>query len=80
MHKGTFDIRQHLQLVLELLANVMRLPEWGRSVHDHIDLDEVVLSTSQPSMCTGPTSVIQVHSASSVNRSPGQQTPTKLTW
>jgi hypothetical protein len=26
MHKGAFDVREHLNLVLELLANIMCLP------------------------------------------------------
>lgn len=43
VHKGTLDIRKHLDLILQLLANIVCLPQRGSSVHDDIHLDDVVL-------------------------------------
>jgi hypothetical protein len=40
VHERPLDIRQSLNLVLELLADIVRLPEWGVAQHDDIDLDE----------------------------------------
>ena len=46
MHERTTDVWQDLDLVLQLLADVVRLPERRVRVHDDIDLDVVVLSHS----------------------------------
>ena len=37
------DVGEHLELVLQLLAQVVRFPERRVGVHDDIDLDKVVL-------------------------------------
>jgi hypothetical protein len=40
MHERPLDVWQRFDLVLELLADIVRLPEWGVARHDDIDLDE----------------------------------------
>jgi hypothetical protein len=42
MHERALDVRQDLDLVLQLLADVVRLPQRRCAVHDDVDLDEVV--------------------------------------
>ena len=43
VHKCTLDVRQNLNLILELLTEVVCLPERGIFVHDNVDLDKVIL-------------------------------------
>lgn len=43
VHKRPFDVRQHLDPVLKLLAEVVRLPQRRARVHDDVNLDVVVL-------------------------------------
>jgi len=43
MHKGTLDIRKHLDLILQLLADIVCFPQRRRSVHDNVHLDDVIL-------------------------------------
>ena len=46
VHKRTADVGQDLDLVLQLLADVVRPPERRVRVHDDVDLDVVVLEHS----------------------------------
>jgi hypothetical protein len=43
VHERALDVRQHLDLVLQLLAHIVRLPQWGIRRHHNVHLDEVVL-------------------------------------
>ena len=43
VHERAADVGQDLDLVLQLLADVVRLPERCVGVHDDVDLDVVVL-------------------------------------
>jgi hypothetical protein len=43
VHKSTLDIRKHLDLVLQLLADIVGLPQRGSSIHDDVHLDDVIL-------------------------------------
>lgn len=44
MHEGALHVRQHLDLVLELLADVVRFPQRRIGRHDDVDFDEVILN------------------------------------
>lgn len=44
VHKRPFDVRQHLDPVLKLLAEVVRLPQRRARVHDDVNFDVVVRS------------------------------------
>lgn len=44
VHERAADVRQDLDLVLQLLADVVCLPERGICVHDDVDLHVVVLA------------------------------------
>jgi hypothetical protein len=43
VHKSTLDIRKHLDLVLQLLADIVGLPQRGSSIHDDVHLNDVIL-------------------------------------
>ena len=45
VHEGTADIGQDLDLVLQLLAQVVRLPERRVRVHHDVYFNEIVRST-----------------------------------
>ena len=42
MHERPLHVGQNLDLVLQLLADVVRLPQGRVCVHDHVDFNEVV--------------------------------------
>jgi hypothetical protein len=43
VHKCALDVWQNLDLILELLTEIVCLPERGIPVHDNVDFDKVVL-------------------------------------
>ena len=71
VHKGTADVGQDLDLVLQLLAQVVRLPERRVRVHHDVDLDVVVLQPPRvsPTPTRAPGSHSPVHSTTIFHRS-----------
>jgi hypothetical protein len=53
VHERALDVREDLDLVLQLLADVVRLPQRRRAVHDDVDLDEVVRAALRASARCG---------------------------
>ena len=47
MHERALHVGEYLNLVLQLLADVMRFPQRRACIHDDVDLDKVVLSQCQ---------------------------------
>ena len=47
MHKRALHVGEYLDLVLQLLADVMRFPQRCVCIHDDVDLDKIVLSQCQ---------------------------------
>jgi hypothetical protein len=45
MHERALYVGQNFKFVLQLLADIVRLPEWRISIHDHVNFDEVVLKS-----------------------------------
>ena len=48
VHERTLDAGQRFDLLLKLLADVVRLPEGRVGVHDDVELHEVVLLPHAP--------------------------------
>lgn len=44
VYKCAPDVGQHFNLILELLTDVMRPPQWGVCVHYYVDFDVVIRS------------------------------------
>jgi hypothetical protein len=44
VHERTLDVRQDLYFVLQLLADIVRLPQRGVPVHDDVNFNKVVRS------------------------------------
>ena len=66
VYERALDVRQDFDLVLELLTDVVRFPEWSAGVHDNINLDKVFLSTV--SMCeTGHKVCLRVRSGEPIS-------------
>ena len=53
VHERALDVRERLELVLELLADIVRAPQRRVRRHHHVDLDEVL----RPALCDGSESV-----------------------
>lgn len=51
VHKASFDIRQDLNLILQLLANIVCLGEGGIFVHHDVDLHEIVWAALRAYPC-----------------------------
>lgn len=47
MYKCASDIGQHFDLILKLLADIVRLPQWSVRVHHYVDLNIVIRPTLQ---------------------------------
>ncbi len=45
VYKSPFNIRQLLDLVLQLLTNVMSFVQRSLRVHDNVNLDEIIRAT-----------------------------------
>ena len=45
MDESSFDIWKNLYLVLQLLADVVCLPEWGIAVHHNVNFHEIILQS-----------------------------------
>ena len=68
VHERALHVRERLELVLELLANVVRLPQRRIRGHHHVDLEEVL----------GP--ALRYGSASIREERGGRRGEGELTW
>jgi len=46
MDECSSDIRQHLYLILQLLADIMCLPQWRVCIHHDVDFHEIILENA----------------------------------
>ena len=50
MHERTIHVGKHFDLILQLLADIMRFPQGRARVHDDVDLDKIILLYKSASM------------------------------